>query len=90
MKLVGLTFEELLTILKKNGYVVASDSFWDKHNRIILKKDGESVILQFDTFYGFPFVYKFFTSLGIEVPDHCRIPYEQYLAYLNSNNPNNN
>jgi len=90
VELAGLTFKEMMDILKNNGYSVATDLFWDKHNRIILKKGGESVILQFDTFYCFPFVYKFLTSLEIEVPEHCKIPYGQYLAQLNSNNPKNN
>jgi hypothetical protein len=90
MKLAGLEFKELIAILNQNGYHVLSDDFWDKHNRIILRKENETVVLQFDMYYGFPFVYTFLTSLGIEVPEHCKTPYEQFLAYKNSNNHNNN
>jgi hypothetical protein len=90
MQLAGLKFQELLDIIKQNGYDVVSNDFWDKYNRIILRKGSETIILQFDTFYAFPFVYTYLTSLGIEVPEHCKKPYEQFLAYKNSNNPKNN
>jgi hypothetical protein len=84
MVLEGLTYTELNTILQENGWTIESDKFWEEHNRIIIKKDNESVILQFKSFYGFAFVVKFLTSLNIDPPEKCKKPYNQYMAYLNS------
>lgn len=77
MTVPHLSHTDFLNLLKENGWEVASDSYWEEYNRIILKKDGYSFPLQYKEVYFFPFVVKTCISLGINPPeDHTRV-YQQ-------------
>lgn len=72
-----LTNAQFLALLKQNGWDVASSAYWDKHNRIIVEKDGHSVVIQYlDTYY-FPIVVKICEDLGIDPPPDHKKCYDQ-------------
>jgi hypothetical protein len=76
-----LSNEQLLKLLKDNGWEVASNDFFDSYNRIILKKGEISFPLQFKPKYAFTSVVRLCKSLEIEPPaDHLRC-YDQYEEY---------
>jgi hypothetical protein len=83
MTIPYLKSSELIDLLKLNGYEVVSDEFWEKHNRIIFKKDGETFPLQYEDVYYYPFVIKICSMLGIESPDECKKCHEQWLSQKN-------
>lgn len=76
-----LKHDALLKLLKEHGWEVASDEFWDKYNRIIMKKGDVSFPLQYKDIYAFTSVCRICIALDIPPPaDHLRC-YEQYEAY---------
>lgn len=73
--------EEFLALLKKNGWDVVSDLYWEEFKRVVLQKNGVNFPLQLKAVYGYPIVVKTCLSLGIDPPeDHYRV-YKQYEAY---------
>lgn len=53
--------------------MVASDEFWEDHNRLMMKKGNVTFPLQIKDRYGFPIVVRLLRSLGITPPqDHQR------------------
>jgi hypothetical protein len=81
MVVAQLTFEYLCALLEKNGWKVASNDYWNDHNRIIFEKGTENFPLQYKKTYTFLFVVPFLKSLDIEPPEDCKRNYEELSAY---------
>ncbi|HMJ70846.1 MAG TPA: hypothetical protein VK508_18215 [Cyclobacteriaceae bacterium] len=81
MVVAQCTFEKLCEILEQNGWKIASNEYWNDHNRIIFEKGNENFPLQYKKVYNFLFVVPFFKSLEITPPEDCLKNYEELSAY---------
>ncbi|MBS1580820.1 MAG: hypothetical protein JST66_01335 [Bacteroidetes bacterium] len=65
------THQELIEFLAQHGWTVCSDEYWERFDRLILKKGDVTFPMPLHSRYLFPFVVKLCISLGIEAPaDH--------------------
>lgn len=75
--------KEFIEFLKNNGFKIVSNKFWDKSDRIILEKDGNTFPLQMKEKYFYPIVCKICQSLMIEPPEDHKKVYEQHMNMIN-------
>lgn len=80
MQVPLFTHQELLTFLKANGWSVCSDQYWEKFDRLILKKEAHTFPLQIKERYLFTFVVKLCNSLGIDPPADHKKNFDQLTA----------
>lgn len=81
MSIPYLKCDELLALLRNNGWIVVSDHDWESHDRIMIGKDGHTFPLQIKQCYYYPHVVRLCRSLDIPPPaDHLKMV-EQYEAY---------
>ena len=78
MTLPNLKQEELISLLRDNGWVEVSNTDWETHQRIMIGNGKESFPLQLIPVYYFPLVVKLCESLGINPPADCKLCYDQY------------
>lgn len=83
MTIPYLTLDQFVALLKENGYIVADDSFFETHNRLILQKDGHDFPIQCPgagkVLY-FPLIVKTCLMLGIEAPEEHKKCFDQIEA----------
>jgi len=62
---------KFIELLKKNGFKIASDKYWEDFDRIIFEKDGNTFPFQMQEKYFFPIVCQICKDFGIAPPpDH--------------------
>lgn len=81
MTIPNLTQEELLALLKLNGWLQVSNSDWDTHKRIMMGNGKDSFPLELKGIYYYPHVVKLCASLGISAPEDHQRCYDQYYEY---------
>lgn len=73
MHVPSLTYNELMDLLKSNGWKIVSDDHWEEFDRIMLKKGKLTVPIQIRKRYFFAVVVKICIDLNIEPPeDHYK------------------
>lgn len=73
--------QEILDLLKENGWDVVSDSAWESHNRVMIGKGRDTFPLQLKKTYYYNHVVILCRSLEIQPPEDCLTCYEQEKAY---------
>lgn len=84
MTIPVLAQTEFISLLKENGYEIASSKYWDDFNRVIFKKNGKTIPLQMCEKYYFFTVCKICEDLGITPPPEHKKCYDQLLELKKS------
>ncbi len=76
-----LSYEEFIVYLKEHGWELVPDqAYWEKFDRVILRKEKVTFPIQLRDNYGFPIVVKICQSIGIPAPPDHQRNYDQLHA----------
>ena len=79
MTVAHLTRNELVSLFRENGWEIIDD-YWEV-KRIAFKKGDVNFNIQALHAYYHPMVARLCRDWGIEIPEKCRKPQEQWEAY---------
>lgn len=72
-----LSLNEFIDFIKDNGWVISTTDYWEKYNRIIFSKNGDTYTFQCKEKYFYVEVVKICGLLGINPPtEHIHSYYQ--------------
>jgi hypothetical protein len=76
-----LSRNELIELIKANGWNIVSTEYWDRYNRLVFGKDGKIITFQFVERYFYPSVVKACEIFGFKAPDEFMHAYYLHLKW---------